>query len=66
MKVNKAGGEILLFTKSGRKGEKAKHRNGAEKQIHVSNGPDSVQIGVQVIFSIAGGGQRQNRRSSRC
>jgi len=58
--------KILLFTKSGRKDEKAKYRNGAEKQMHVSNGLDSVQIGVQVIFSMQGEGLRQNKSSSRC
>lgn len=52
-------GKILLFTKSGRKDEKAKYRNGAEKQMHVSNGLDSVQIGVQVIFSMQGEGQAE-------
>lgn len=65
MKVNRAGGDITLLSLE----EKVKKLNiemELKKQIHVSNGPDSVQIGVQVIFSIAGAGQRQNRRSSRC
>lgn len=39
---------------------------GEEKQMDVSDGFDSVKIGVKVIFVLAGEGQRENKRSTRC